>query len=289
MDTKTIGIAEITQYIELNKKKAELEFKYAIIHEKNKSENKTEIEKELAVIHNKIASIQAKLTENQIPIVMPYQEEIEILTERLKNVNHTMILTALQAKKGAVYELLTLRGTILKNNFEKRTDIAKLLLLMNSFSTNMKTDVYTAIKKGKITGEIGCSEDESKKKLLMKLFWRIGIVSYVDGNSITAQKTEHNQEEEMQIVLQDNKKVWITQSKQTILYEVEEKLKRISAKIQLKNAERQVKVFDESEEKEFSDIQNEYLRLLKDRDAVLNEFYNEEVVVKAFATYGPSG
>jgi hypothetical protein len=145
--------------------------------------------------------------------------------------------------------------------------------------------LYEAIRKGKLPAEIPLTEDGVRKKLLVKLLWRIGIYAYGTEEGITAQKTDCRQETEVPVLLQDNKRVWIVEPKQEVFMEVEEKLKTVSTKIQLKNAERQVKVFNEKEEKEFGEIQNEYLRLLKSRDEILDEFYNEERMLEnAFAT-----
>ncbi len=285
MDTKNIRTQEVIQLIELNKKKAELDFRYAILSKKSQNENAHDLEEELRSIQNKITAIQEKCAKEKISMVMPSEEQIERLNEKLKRVADTDILDALQTKNGGIYQLLTERGKVIKNNFEKRTDIAKMLLLLSGFPEEIRPTLYEVLKKGKIDSNIPYTENESKKKLLMKLFWRIGIEAYVNDQGFTNQKTEEKREQEVLVQLQNNKHVWVTKPKQTVLCEVEEKLKAISTKIQLKNAERQIKVFDEDEEREFSQIQNEYLRLLKNRDEVLDEFYSEERIVdKSFAT-----
>ena len=50
---------------------------------------------------------------------------------------------------------------------------------------------------------------------------------------------------------------------------------QVNSLIQLRNAERQIKVFDSREEDEFSALQRQYLELLKEQDELLRE-YNEE-------------
>jgi hypothetical protein len=52
-------------------------------------------------------------------------------------------------------------------------------------------------------------------------------------------------------------------------------MQQVNVKIQLKNAERQIRQFGEAEEKEFDELQKKYLELIKQKDEILKNYEEE--------------
>lgn len=279
MEKNIITVWDIVHFIECNKKRAELEFRMALKDE--------EAKKEFLEIDKKQKEMQKTFQNSELTVVMPYEYIIRKLTDELKTANHEAIAESLRVKKGPLYEILAERGTMLKKNFENRFEIAKINLLILQFPCTIKVALQEILRAGKIDGNIGCT-DEKKKELLCRLLYRIGIPVSYTPHTLTA-PIGHANGVEIPVLLQ-NKRVWITEEKRDVVADLEKKLHNVSTKIQLRNAERQVKIFTQAEENDFSELQNEYLFLLKNLDAVLDDFNKEEkeLVYKVLATYGPS-
>jgi hypothetical protein len=113
--------------------------------------------------------------------------------------------------------------------------------------------------------------DANVASKIAALLGRIGLNCRIEEGSLVA--SEQSDEVEVEIA---NKKVWVSACRLELLNKNKESLYNISSKIQLKNAVRQIKEFSEEEEKEFAAMQNEYLKLLKEQDELLKDFYEEE-------------
>ena len=67
-----------------------------------------------------------------------------------------------------------------------------------------------------------------------------------------------------------NECFWVEKGKADEFKTLLDELNSVKRKIQLLNAERHIREFDEKEEEEFKSIQSRYLELLKKRDELLN-------------------
>ena len=73
-----------------------------------------------------------------------------------------------------------------------------------------------------------------------------------------------------------NRPVWVSDETLLKIQENLNKISSINAKIQLKNAERQIRHFDDTEETTFNTLQHEYLQLLKEQDELLKGYWEEK-------------
>lgn len=263
--------------IELNKERAELEFK-------SKFDNSDGIKHDLKLVNAHIAAITDKLIKAGMRIALPNEKQITGFTNDLKKFRDSEIFDALKSKKGNVYELLSARGVLLKQNFDNRVNIAKINILLSKLPVVVRTKLLDTLREGKLRYDISIDADEKVRLLLVRLFLRLGVKAFLNNNTISA-VTEKQTDLEVPIAL-GNKSVWVSERIANNLVELNNKIKQISTRIQLRNAEKQVKIFSDVEEKEFADLQSEYLSLLKNQDAMLVDFYNEEkdLVVKFFSS-----
>ena len=273
-----ITLSDITKLIELNKEKAELAFKSKYFS------NSEEIKHELSLIGVQIAEITDKLITAGMRIAIPCEKQIEHFNSELKKYRDSEIFDALKSKKGNIYELLSVRGALLKQNFNNRVNIAKINILLSKFPVVVRTKLLDTLREGELAQDIQIDTDEKTRMLLARLFTRLGIQAFINNGGLSSKAAEQV-DIEVPVPL-GNRCVWVSQRIANNLVELNNKISEISTKIQLRNAEKQVKIFNETEEQEFAQLQGEYLSLLKNQDALLVDFYDEEreLVVKFFAT-----
>jgi len=73
-----------------------------------------------------------------------------------------------------------------------------------------------------------------------------------------------------------SRNVWVSREIKEKLDSNMKRIEEINPEIQLRNAQRHIKVFNEEEEKLFASLQEEYLKLLKEQDELLSDFNEEE-------------
>ena len=192
----------------------------------------------------------------------------------LEKFSPEQIRDSLKIKNGLPYETLWQRGIIVKRNHENRSEIAKLAIAIAKMHADEREGLSSAIRLGEIDGKIELkSVDENTRNTIVKFLRRCGIGCEVSGNDIVKSETSENKEVRMEL---QSKPVWVNL---VVMRQLETNLKRlnqVNAIIQLKNAERQIKLFTEDEEKNFVTLQREYLELLKEQDELLKEFNEEE-------------
>jgi len=252
---------EISKLIELRKLRAETEFKKQILSDAEEEAEKMKAEVESMI--SEINRLTDKLKRANVIFALPNESRIDEYNAEIDSAGHKEVHNALKSRTGHVYELLLKRGSMIKENFNNREDIAKLVLLANTLDEEQKNRFFDSLRSGVVTDSSMEGIDETRKGNLMRLMKRIGFVSSND---------EHDE------VLVDigDRKVWISKEKEKDILANLENLRALNSKIQLKNAEKQVKVFSDEEEKEFAMIQQSYLELLKEKDGLLKEFENEE-------------
>lgn len=272
MTEKKISFYDISKLIELNKEKAELQFKllYALANTNSVSkETAVELESSIAKVSASHSFILSKLNAAGISFALPNENTINELSVQVNGFNPNDIIAAVKTKSGPTYELMGKRAVLVKKNYESRENIGKMLLLIANIGKKNKElsgKLLEAVKSG---GNPLLASDISlltPKELhhLGNLFHRVGL-SFPDHKTV-----------EVPIPM-NHRVVWIDQKSSTDLLSNFDKIKSLSTKIQLRNAERQVKVFDDNEEKEFVELQHEYLKLLKEQDSILKSFNEEEI------------
>lgn len=251
--------------MELNKRKAELEFQKKVLGHENESE--------MRVISKAIAELSCKVAGTDI--VVPYQDSLDSLQKVLESFSPSEIRESLKIRDGKVYAALAERGRIVKRNFENRLEIAKLSLIIAKLSPEERAPFASAVRKGSIDSPLQAkSIDESLLKTASRLMTRCAMPAAVSGHIIQGAEAE-TVEVRMEV---SNRSIWIDKSLRPKLEENLKKMTAVNSLIQLRNAERQIKSFSDAEENGFSDLQRQYLELLKEQDEILRAYNEEEKV-----------
>lgn len=292
----TITISDLKKFIELIKYRAELDFKkrYLILSNgtyENINNMIKDIDNELLILETQIGDFNDKFSKVQLLVVMPKENKINEFNEQLKNFKDNEIFEGLKNKKGRAYEILAAKGTIIKENFDNRVDVAKVNIFVNGLTNKNKEivgKIHEIIKNGSATSNILLENvDEQECIVLTRLLKRIGIEVKLSGNMLsdgyelnnghtTIQENSGRELIEEVSILIENKKIWVANKHAETVLAHQQKLKHISTRIQLRNAERQIKVFNDDEEKEFDELQQNYLNALKELDEILKNFNEEE-------------
>jgi hypothetical protein len=256
----------MARLIELNKRRAGLEFKRSVFGEY--------VEDELRQLGLAITSISEKAKAAKAELLYPKQNKLDELSGKLEAVEPEQMKECLSSKSGEAYELLHQRGEIIKENFKNRLEIAKVLVILPMLKEEERKAVSESIRTGCVAGEIEISSLESDAlDNLARFLSRCGIrCSVKEGKLMPADGSEL---EELRLEM-SARNVWVTKEVKEKLDENLGKLKGVNSRIQLMNAERYVKKFTEEEERQFEELQSEYLRLLKEQDELLGDFNAEE-------------
>jgi len=259
---------ECARLIEFKKMKAENDYKLRYMERTGAEEEAKEIIKsENENLEREIARIEKTLKENNYVFFVPMEAEIERLNAKLKEFNEEEIDRALRTKTGEAWKILSARGNIIKRNVELKEEIGKLIDDVNKLKKKEK--VIEIIRNGEIKEEV---KTESEKSALVariaKRMGRLGINAIFRNKKLIKGKPD---EEEVMIRV-GNDVVWVPEKEAENVLLNEKKLESVSVKIQIKNAERQIRKFSEEEEKEFEELQKEYLELLKKREAYVKKY-----------------
>jgi hypothetical protein len=129
------------------------------------------------------------------------------------------------------------------------------------------------VRSGSLTGTVQLIfTEEPLVGSIARYLRRCGIGCAAAGRTIVAEG-QAPQEVRMELA---SRNVWVSQQVKAQLEDNLRSINALTAGIQLKNAERQIKQFSEQEESEFVSLQRQYLDLLKRQDELLKEFNEEE-------------
>jgi len=186
----------------------------------------------------------------------------------------------MKGKSGEAYSILSQRGSIVKNNHENRAEIAKLSIAIARLAPPERAKTSAAVRAGRLAEALELQAvDAQTKNTLARFMGRCGIPCMATEAGI-APAEDHpgdNGQGEFCMRLSEGN-VWVTFESKTRLEENMKRLTSINGAIQLKNAVRQIKKFSDEEETEFATLQRQYLDLLKERDELLHEFMEEEMI-----------
>ncbi|MFH0885458.1 MAG: hypothetical protein V1861_07150 [Candidatus Micrarchaeota archaeon] len=264
---------DLARLIELNKKKAELEFQVRILGAKP--------DVELRRVVSNANELAEKAKAAGISLIFPNQTKLDEYAEALDAFPADAIKEGLKIRDGRAYQTLKERGIIVKKNFENRSEIAKLLIIIAGMAKDEREAIESAISAGSIESPVSvASLGEESGKRIARFMRRCGIACVACGTELKVAPDEAV-EKETRIEL-PNRWVWVSEGSKALLEENLRKMQHLNARIQLKNAERQIKTFSEEEEGVFATLQMEYLVLLKEQDELLREFNEEDALaVKA--------
>ena len=263
---------EIGAYIELKKRVAEEEYRLNYI--KNTAGDHStlisDIEQELRESKAKIKLIEGKMESRKVVLALPNQQKIEEYTELISRLPKDEVQAAIKSKTGDAYAYLSERGKLIKRNIETKNEIGKLNILMANASPESRGCVREALIKGE-PGEREASLGDENGGKIVRLLNRVGIrCKYSEGKLVkSAEELGESR------VVANNEYFWIPSGKLGPFTENEKLLATVSVKLQVKNAEMQAITFNEEQQKEFQELQTQYLDLLKSRKEIIGEEENE--------------
>ncbi len=242
-----------------------------LIVQKNKSSD-AEFKQSINLAPKSDTSNQGASTAS-MEIILPFESELQSIESSLREVPSDTIMSEAKAKSGNSYDLLVRRAKIIKTNNENRYDIAKLLIATSKLSKPNQDLVASTIRSGKIDQAIDLTGEQNITDL-GRYLCRCGINCTTSGSSLVLPEPEELPKE-ISVTL-GNKKIWVGSNQSKQIEENMDKIRKLNPLIQMKNAERHVRSFNEVEEKEFVDIQHQYLSLLKEQDEFVKKFEEED-------------
>lgn len=264
MEMVELTTKELARLIELRRKKTEFI-----------AEQKTGLDRagEIAAIEHNAQSIENKVNELGIVIVTPNGKKLQELTQKLRELPADSIKEAVKIRDGLVYQMLKERSEIIRSNYDNRLEISKLSITSSMIASEKRAVLHQAISNGTFSMPLDISGiDPTKAATIVRSLNRCGIKCKILENTIA---NEENLEQNEKIVDISGNRIWLSNELKPKFDENMTLLQQINVKIQLKNAEKQIRQFADEEQKEFDDLQKKYLDLIKQKDEILKNYEEE--------------
>jgi len=230
---------------------------------------------DLARVSASASELFEKALASGIELVAPNQRRLDELAKAVSEFPPDALREGMKVRDGRAYQTLKDRGMIVKQNFENRFEIAKLSILAAKMEAGERKALLGVVTSGALAQTIkAASLSEDERKRLARILRRCGILCAASEDSI-APAMDAFPEREFRLEM-SNRPVWVSEGSKPVLEENLRRIQALNAKIQLKNAERQVKIFSQTEEDDFATLQREYLDLLKQQDDILKDYAEEE-------------
>ncbi len=271
---------DIGALIEARKKIAELSYKKGYAQRVGTDEREVRIlDEELKRLEERRASLEKKI--GNVEIFVPFQGKLEVLQKKIDANPQDELDMALRGRSGELYEMLRERGRIIKRNVEARNEIGKLVLLARPLYPGLCSKIADAVKEGKVPDVEAQSLGVRAERIVIALN-RMGIACKVSEGKLVPSEEPWGEAK----VFLNNGHIWIPRESLEKFNQNEIELEQVGIRLQVKNAERQVKDFSEEEMKEFEGLQNTYIGLLRVRKD-LTAGYEKEMELEPPRDVGP--
>lgn len=278
MDERTITIssADLVDHTVLTRKKHELNFKKDFLLRSGAKEGDLHLKvifDELATVAAKLAPLEEKLSIADMITVLPNRKEIGEFNARINQYSRIELDNAVKSKSGEPYDLMKRRAMLVKNNFERRDDIARLTILLNSVPRKDAETICSLIEEGTGDDADVSFMARERQQELVNLSARLGRDCCVFAGSFSIDKKKVDRSEIKPVPVTPRvvagRQIWVDASKAPEFDENERKLAALLAKIQAKNAEKQARAFTTDEMDDLEKMEGEYLAA-KDKRAKLS-------------------
>jgi len=259
---------DIGAFIEVRKKVAELAYKKGRLQAGGDAGQLKEIEEELSRLGERKAALEKKV--DGVEIFVPFQKRLEELQAKISTHDDDDVAAAMRAKDGELYQMLKEKGAILKRNMEARNEIGKLVMVVQTIYPALRAKIVEAVREGKAP-EMDAAELAGKAEKIVASLNRMGINCRLKEGKIAASEEPWNEAK----VLLNNAHIWIPRENFEKFVQNEAEMELVGIRLQVKNAEKQVKTFDEGEMKVFKDLQTKYIDLLKVRKDIVDVYEKE--------------
>lgn len=269
MDDRTVIISsrELVDHAVLARRRNELSFKRDFLLKAGAKPGELHlkaVEDELYIIEEKLHPVAEKLSIADMITIVPNRKEIGEFTERINKYSREQLDAAVKGKSGEAYELLKKRAVLVRNNYERKEDIARLTILLNTAPRKEAEAIQKIIEDGEGADADVSFFPKASQQELVNLASRLGrqCCAIAGTLSIDKKKAEHadlRAEDELLRTLQGGKRVWVRADRIADFEENEKRLAELLAKIQAKNAEKQARQLTEEETVFLDKLQNDYL------------------------------
>ncbi|MCX6769712.1 MAG: hypothetical protein NT051_03460 [Candidatus Micrarchaeota archaeon] len=269
MEDRTIIISsrELVDHTVLVRRRNELEFKRDFLLRTGAKPGDLHlkaIDDELFIVGEKLHPIDEKLSVVDMITLVPNRKEIGEYTERINNFSREQLDSAVRSKSGEAYELMKKRAVLVKNNYERKEDIARLTILLNTAPRKEAEAIRALVEEGQgEDADVSFFQKETRQELV-NLASRIGRQCCVIAGSLSMDKKKVDSAElkpadEVMRLIAGNKRVWIEAGRLAEFEENEKSLTVLLGKLQAKNAEKQTRELTEEETVYIDKIQNDYI------------------------------
>jgi len=274
MEERTVIISsrELVDHAVLTRKRNELQFKKDFLLKAGAKDGDLHLkalDEELAMVESKLRPIGEKLSIADLLTLVPGRKEIGDLTGEINKFSRAELDGAVKNKAGAAFDLMKKRAVLIKSNYERREDVARLTILLNTFPRKEGEGLRALIEDGQ-GGDVDVSFlPKEKQQELVNLAARLGRPCCVFAGSFSLDKkkvetAELRPPDEVKRLL-GSRSIWVEAGKVALFEENEKLLAQLLAKIQSKTAEKQSRKLSEEESVYFDKIQTDYIAALQKR------------------------
>ncbi len=271
----TITQTDLVDYSSLSRRLGELTFKRDYLLQNGAEQRDAHIRalnSSIDVAKVNLIPLEMKIKSAGILTVMLHRTTIDELSDSINS--HTLVemMQAARSKQGELYDKMKKRGKLTKENYEKREELANLILILNSMpqvdAEEIKDTIETFSASDDWSVDVSSMQTEKQKRLIQVLN-RLEFTSCIKNGRIIKGVTQGertinwNPETQRQI---HNRGIWISNLLIEHFDQNEDKLIDVTRGIQAMTAERQVKVFEPEEENRFEELQREYLVCINKRE-----------------------
>ena len=277
-----ISVDDLLEHTVLTRKLSETKYKKNYLIRNGAAEGDMHVaslNKVISDIKHRLEPINSKLSRVDLITVVPRREEIDSLNSEIEKYQITDIDAAISKKQGGLFGLLRKRSEITKANFELRDDICRLTILINSIPVEDAESVKAYVE-GEKPSEIGLEGiSEEKQQNLLTLLNRLGKPSTIQGEKIIPSV----ELEGMESISIGDRKTRLPSDKLDKYREIESEISSLSARMQVQNAQRQIRSLTDEEAAEYSGMQQRFAQLLDSKKELLEsaEVKEESVSMSA--------
>lgn len=251
-------IKNIVKFIELSKKKAELEFFQRYF-------SKPFSQEEFLALTNHLSQIDSFFKSKKLFFVLPHQSIINSISGEIDKIDSTEFSKQILAKNGPAYELFVKRGNIVKKNFADRYEIAKILALSLKIDPILSAKITELLFSPDSNFVLDFSTSSNELSSILLLLKKIGVPFKVSD----LQSQEKLSSYEFFPLYVGYRNYYFTKQQIDRFNQIEKDIQSLMPSIQLKNAEAQIKKFTSEEQTAFEEIQGKYLQLIKEKEELL--------------------
>lgn len=265
----SINLSFLRDYLALRRRRDEHLLRFWM----SRSVERAAIQRDLDSFNTRLLGLECTLSKAGLQLVLPCEKETEELDARLINTPPEELSAVVAQREGELFDLLRTRLRLLRMQFDPLDAVAKINLLLRRLGYSRCTSLIGALRLGQVPESVDLSAfSPADASWITRLFQRLGFPVSLEGGRLQSNRTFVSDA----AVAHGSQKIWLAAEQAARFSQNAEALNRISPKIQLCNAERQVKTYTPEEDQYFEELQGQYLALLKERDEILQTFYEEE-------------